>query len=768
MPPSWVGRRLTLVIGAAYWHTRVWIDGLFVGEHEGGYDPIVVDVPAAVAIRGSFVVTVRVWAPDDTDEFPHGKNTDHWYTRVAGVWQSVYLEAGGPVATRELAIDPDPCTGEVRVRIRLDGRDSHPVSVEVSSRDADGRLVGTDLGSVTDHVDGYEVEAVLRIDEVHPWSPAHPNLYDLRVRVRSSGHIDDVWSYFGFRSVGFDETDGRRLLHIDGEPCLVRGVMVQGYDRGGLYTLSDERMRSDLAAARELGFNLVRVHCKVEAPRFHYWADRIGMLLWCEVPNHLTPSAAAQARWEAAWIAMLERDRNHPSIVLWGMFIESWGLGRNQFGFGDAENWFAEDAEMQRWVTRMHEVGRRLDTTRPIIENSVSEFDHITIAEVNDFHLFPSGYAELPEAVTTAMADFVDHAFPGSQHNFARGHVQADQPLLASSCAGWSSVDGVETSWPMRVLLNALRREPKLAGFGWVQLYDIEWEYTGLLDYDRRHKAFGYAPTELTDEDVLVLDSPLTASVEVNETLAIRPVAACSSGRAIGAVRLRATWEGVGPDAGTILRPALEVEISEPISGQRITRLGEFALRVPDVPLAGELRLELTDSVGTPRLATRVAIEVRDVKHPGPGVALPLESWAAHGSEVARLVVNGRTQLLAARQLSIQLPEGAPTVLELEVALEVGPERQTIDGPRISPIGLRGAASDELLVVELRRDSSGVLSVVNGVARGAYGEVASIALPYERPGPDHTVVLEAAEDHARVVIFGSRLGRYPFSPRLLL
>lgn len=775
LPATWRGRGVSLVIGAAYWHTTVWVDDTRVGSHDGGYEPIVLDLTDAVGARERFSLTVRVWAPQDSHEYPHGKNTDEWYTRVAGIWQSVYLEACGPVAVRGLDVRPTAETGTVEVGVRFDpGHLPAGTLVEASSRDPEDREVARARVEIAEHVaDGAADEPAaaatlrLHIDRPRQWHPASPALYDLCVRVVADDGVDEVWSYFGFRDVSLDETaEGLRRLHLNGEPTLVRGVMSQGYDSEGIYTLSDQRLRADLEAARERGFNLVRMHCKVEAPRLHYWADLLGMMLWCEVPNHLTPSAVAKRRWERTWRGMLERDRNHPSVVLWGMFIESWGLGHNQFGWGDTQRWFSEDRPMQAWVTEMYELGRSLDPTRPIIENSVCEYDH-TVAEVNDFHLFPEGYAELPAKVDELVAAFVDNAYPGSPHNFADGYRQARQPLMATSCAGWWSVGGVETSWALRVMLNALRREPALAGFGWVQLYDVEWERTGLLDYGRNPKDFGFHPAELVGADVLVLDSPLTVSLAPGASTVVTTRAACASGQGGQGLRLRAVWEGTDEDGTAVSLVALDEPLPGTLPAHGVRELGSHAVTAPACAFAGWLRLEVVDGAATPRMRTVVSAEVVDHGDASP-LVVPLDQWSAgHGGAQGVTEVDGSPEMLVGDRLSVELPPGDEPVLMLELAVASGPQRQSATEVRRHPVSVSGAGTNTIQAAELRRDSAGALSQVNGAGLGAYGELTAIRVPPSAaPSTSRRLTLEAATPESQVVVFGRRLGRYPLAPTL--
>ena len=594
VPPGWHGQRIWLVVGAAYWHSRIWIDGTLAAAHDGGYDPFEADVTDLPADASDFWAVIRVWAPEDTDEYPHGKNTRHWYSRASGIWQTVFVEPRPATHVETLRVIPDLASGalDVRARVCAGSAGAATLRMEVTLR---GRAVAADEVRVELSPGVSSHGLVARLTSVpEAWSPETPVLYEVRVTVAPDGEPpDQVATTFGFRTIGFApiRDEGPRWLHLNGVPLYVRGVMSQGYHPDGLLTYPDEAtIVHDLAEARRLGFNLVRLHVKMEDPRVLAWADRLGILLWCEVPDILTPADAAKERWEKTWRAMIERDAGHPSIVLWCMFIESWGLGINQFGFGGAERRFADDPAMQAWVGAMYALGRSLDPTRPIIENSTSEADH-TVAEVNDIHLFPTGYGELQASAAATLDAYVANAYPGSRDNFAPGHVQDVQPLMVTSMAGWSSVDGVETSWPLLALVNEVRARESIAGYGWVQLYDVEWELTGLETYDRRQKAFGYEVARLNSDDVLVVRGPLARAVDRGATMAIEVALAHASGRVTGDVHAVAWLEGVDAAWRHVLTPTRSIGPTVCVDRLGVIPLGTVALTAPEAAFCGRIRI---------------------------------------------------------------------------------------------------------------------------------------------------------------------------------
>lgn len=787
VPPAWAGDRIWIVVGAAYWRARAWVDGAFAAEHEGGYDPFEIDVTDLVRQTGAFELVIRVDAPADTDEYPHGKNTRHWYSRASGIWQAVFVEPRPAVHVDRLRArtDLEAGTVDVDVVVRAPGPVTARLTVEVLRAD---RVVAAAEATIrlAAGVAWHHVQAL--VPSPDPWSPDSPALYAVRVTLATSaGRPDVAETAVGFRTIAFERLgpDGPRWLHLNGRPLYVRAVMSQGYHPDGILAYPDEAtIRRDLASAKELGFNMVRLHVKVEDPRVLAWADRLGILLWCEVPDFLTPSAAALARWEGAWRAMLERDAGHPSIVMWCMFIESWGLGINQFGFGGAQHRFAEDPAMQAWVTEMYALGRSLDPTRPIVENSVCEADH-TVAEVNDIHLFPSGYGELQATAGATLDAWLAGAYPGSADNFAPGHVQADQPLMVTSMAGWSSVGGVETSWPLRALVNEVRARERIAGYGWVQLYDVEWELTGLQTYDRRPKSLGYDPADVNAEDVLVVRGPLARLVPAGAVIAVDVALAHASGRRHGCLTLGAWLEGLDGSWQPVRTAPVELASAVAVDRYGVIPLGRVETPAPAAPFGGWLRIEAHDARG--RLVARTIVQVATSGPDGgrpraDALALPLERWRPdQGVDLDVVAVGGSRQRIAAARLACELPFDAAWASSAQESLLLIAEAAIRDDARRAPrdpedpaVGIRvlvdGRPVAEVPVPLERADSAGSLSIVHPEGMGRYGGPLRVDLgPLDATPPRrHTLLLEPAEPGPgrEVVLFGPLLGRAPLGPEL--
>jgi hypothetical protein len=525
---------------------------------------------------------------------------------------------------------------------------------------------------------------------------------------------------------------------------------------------------------------MVRLHVKVEDPRVLAWADRLGMLLWCEVPNFLTPSDDARRRWERTWRAMLQRDAGHPSIALWCMFIESWGLGTNQFGFGGAERAFADDPEAQAWVDAMYRLGRSLDVTRPIMENSVSEADH-TVAEVNDLHLFPVGYGELQGVARTTLDAWLEETRPGSSYNFAPGYVQGDQPLMVSSMAGWSSVDGVETSWPLRVLLNEVRARDRICGYGWVQLYDVEWELTGLLTYDRQPKALGFEASEVNAADALVVLGSLARVAQPGESIAFDVALANGCGHPHGGLSLQISADGIDGDWEPVAVPPRSMASAVMVSGSGVTVLGSIELTLPGGHFAGRVWLEVTDNRAVRVARTFVNLATAPVADiPRHGVTeLPLSGWRDESGQPHGVVlIRGRPERIDALALACDLPPDAvgaeiDGVVTLEAEAAVSIDRQATDTHPLEmrPIEVRidGVVVATALVPLLGADSTATLSIVHPEGLGTHGGrlTATLGTVGSLARRGHRVTLTPAGGNGeRIVLFGPHLGVVPVGPQL--
>ena len=491
--------RLLLHFGAVDYRAAVWVNGVQVASHEGGHTPFFADVTDALAGEGGEnVVVVRAEDPSKDVTIPRGKQ--YWkeesegifYTRTTGIWQTVWLEPVNRRRIEKLRLTPD---------------------VDAASIDFDVDIVGVEPGMSLRASITFEGEPVLedtiglwssRVERSLPllrrgaapetphlsewpgavlWSPEDPNIYDLRLELLGEAGrvLDAVESYFGMRKIEVKE--GKVLLN--GRPLYQRLVLDQGYFPEGILTApTDDDLRRDVELAKEMGFNGARKHQKVEDPRWLYWADTLGLLVWGEMANAYQYSLDYVRRISAEWQEAVERDYNHPCIVAWVPMNESWGVPD-----------LAHDPGQTEHLLSLYHLTRSLDGTRPVVSNDGWEHaltDLCTIHDYRDADALRESYETTESAA---------RATPARRPVYVSGHAYRGEPILITEFGG-IAFSGDEAGWGYSTvfdaeeflarygsLIEALSQSETVQGFCYTQLTDVEQEVNGLLTYDRRPKA---------------------------------------------------------------------------------------------------------------------------------------------------------------------------------------------------------------------------------------------------------------------------------------
>jgi hypothetical protein len=320
LPRDWRGQRILLHFQAVDYDTTVIVNGKTVSRHTGGYDAFSVDVTDALTTARDQELIVGVADPNDQGGQPIGKQRQPgdgiFYTPSSGIWQTVWME---PVAAARIdRLDVTPDLGSVTVNAVVGG----PVKQRVEAVAYDhGRPVGRVTGDANKPLK-------LKVDRPHLWSPDDPFLYDLRVKLVPSG--DEVGSYFGLRTISLGKTaDGKQRMLLNGKFVMQVGPLDQGFWPDGIYTApTDAALKFDLEQEKALGFNMVRKHIKVEPDRWYYYADKLGLMVWQDMPamkDDVEPSAASRVNFESEMKRMIDQHRSFPSIVSWVPFNEGWG-----------------------------------------------------------------------------------------------------------------------------------------------------------------------------------------------------------------------------------------------------------------------------------------------------------------------------------------------------------------------------------------------------------------------------------------------------------
>lgn len=516
VPKGWQGRDVLLHFGAVDYQTTVWVNGVEVGHNRGGHVPFSFDlVPYLRA--GENRLTLRVEDRQDPHQ-PRGKQsstgTPHGidYYCSTGIWQTVWMEPAPPMRIDDLEIRTDAETGTVALSVFL-----HAPAIGWVVR-AEVLAGGQVAASAESQCRGAVGRIRIEVPEAKLWSPETPHLYDLRVRMIRAGEVvDEIRSYVGIRSV--DTVGGR--FRLNGEPACLAMVLDQGYwPESHLAAPSDEALRADVEWCKRLGFNGARKHQKIEDPRWLYWCDRLGLMVWSEMPNAREWSPGAEELLLAEWERSVQRDRNHPCVVAWVPVNES-------MGFPDLrQDHPGQYAFLERMVAATHQ----LDGDRPVIDND--GWEHTDVTDILAIHDYSHSGAILAARYqeTLAGGPLPPRTWTGSRAIFARGSVYHGQPVMLTEVGGFLQLpdapedeldrmyriyDSFRTAAELEAkyaeLMEGLATLPFVAGFCYTQLTDIEQEINGLLTYDRRTKV---DPQKIAEANRLVIGARRTTGEE--------------------------------------------------------------------------------------------------------------------------------------------------------------------------------------------------------------------------------------------------------------
>ncbi len=522
----WHDRRVILTVGAADYFTDCWCNGVHVGRNEGGYIPFDFDITDALDTPAdgerTASIVMRVEDPIDNHEQPVGKQWG-WYSSVSGIWQTVFLEPRAAAFIERFEITTDVEDDEAGFQIHANGGTKCVVDVTAP----DGQRF-----SATFPVNDGIAAGTISVGAALLWDTINPQLYYVDFTLRNGGSDDIVRGYFGMRSISTqpsEDVSAPAALVLNGEAIYIRGALYQSYYPDGVYTAGDvQLLKDDIAYAKRFGFDLLRIHIKIDDPLLLYYADLFGILLLADFPNFGEggDTAVGRRRFEETMRGAIRRDFNHPSIIGWCLFNETWGFGGqaellqlinpNAPAINAPAEWTVpETAKFQNrqsfdWVDQMWLVAKSLDPTRLVEDMSVVKWEHLehyghTRTDLNSWHFYSSDYEQAKEHI----AQVVKETYAGSAFNYTSGFEQGSQPLINSEYGGVGALDGdIDISWSFKFLTNEFRRHGNLSAYIFTELHDVEWERNGFLNYDRTPKAFGYDPTVINQGDVLPMDAP--------------------------------------------------------------------------------------------------------------------------------------------------------------------------------------------------------------------------------------------------------------------
>jgi beta-galactosidase/beta-glucuronidase len=491
--------RTILHFGAIDYAARIWVNGQLVAEHEGGHTPIKADITAVMNADGN--QTVTVFAEDDPADLakPRGKQDwllephSIWYPRTTGIWQTVWVEQVGSTYIRGLRWTPVFETYEIGCEIFAQGDVQDDLFVEVKIWHGDQLLAD-------DHYKLLGGEATRKIALSDPgiddsrnellWSPEKPTLLDAEITLHRKGQVlDRVTSYTALRSVAIN----RDRFMLNGRAYPLKLVLDQGYWPESFLTApSDAALRRDVELAKAMGFNGVRKHQKIEDPRYLYWADRLGLLVWEEMPSAYRFSPKAITRMVKEWTEAIERDYSHPCIIVWVAFNESWGV----------PNLTLTQAHRNA-VEALYHLTRTLDATRPVIGNDGWEASATDILGIHDYDSDPEKL-QARYAVSDPVRTLFDQRRPGGRILTLDGFPHRGQPIVLTEFGGIAYDKGAaqtEPTWGYsrrqsdesfhdlyRRLLAVVNTTFMFSGFCYTQFTDTFQEANGLLCADRTPK----------------------------------------------------------------------------------------------------------------------------------------------------------------------------------------------------------------------------------------------------------------------------------------
>lgn len=494
-------RTVLLNFGAVDYKADVWLNGDYLGGHTGGYTPFKFDITNYLKPTDNRL-TIRVRDSIDP-RIPRGKQSffgfpfNILYTTVTGIWQSVYFETAGAAYIDAIKTDTDPDTGDVRIRCDVKGVDGE-YALKCEVKPPKGRKQTKTCKFVIKDGSSHKVPLELTINGYELWSPETPVLYsaNIALETKSGEKCDAIQTYFAFRKIEIDSGD----IKLNGEKFYQKLLLNQGYFPEGHYTPGNwDIFRTDIEQAKEMGFNGVRMHMKIENPKFLFYADLLGFVVWEEMPAAFLWSETMREGLRAQLQEAVARDHAHPCIITWLLFCESWGVN----------NLIISDAP-KNFVKEMVAIIKALDPTRPVVDNS--GFEHVE-TDILDIHHY-LGSAEKAREFYDRIKDSENMNFnalnlirrfnPADEpvSTYAPGSSYSGEPIIISEYGGFGfyKTEDKPLIENFREYTLDIANVDFIQGYCYTQQYDTEQERNGLLNFDRTPKVSIEEIREVNDE----------------------------------------------------------------------------------------------------------------------------------------------------------------------------------------------------------------------------------------------------------------------------
>ncbi len=625
IPAGWHGREIAIRFGAVNYFSEVRLNGRVLGSHEGGYLPFEFVIPEGMPAESALEVHVTLPSGDAEaypefpfGEIPHGKQS--WYGPLGGIWQSVQLVARDKRHVAHVAIDADVDSGKVTLTLRR-------------SAAAAGATIRATIAGVTGETSGDSLK--LKLSAPALWSPEHPNLHTAKIELLAGGKVVDATTHsFGFRKI--ETRDGK--FYLNGEPLYLRGALDQDYYPEGICTPpSIEFIEDQARKAKHLGLNLLRCHIKVADPRYYEVADRLGLLVWTEIPNVQYFSAAAGQRMRDTMAGIIERDGNHPSIITWTIINEDWGTR------------LIENADHRQWLKDTYDWLKAKDSRRLVVDNSACIPNFHVKTDIDDYHYYrsvPERRAEW-EKLTEEFAARPDWSWSP----FGDGEKRGDEPLVVSEFGVWGlphpdqvkNAAGEEPWWAetggnwgdgaayphgirnrfatyhldrvfgsfdafidkvqwyqfanLKYEIESMRAHAPIQGYVITEMTDVHWEANGLLDINRNPRAFHDRFAEINNDTVIVPQLNRHA-VYAGDSVPLK-LKLATGGKAVPA-GATLSWS-VGDASGTVDVPA--------IAALSVTDLGTVSIKLTGPSRVASIALSL-EAAGKPLSKNQIEVSV--------------------------------------------------------------------------------------------------------------------------------------------------------------
>jgi hypothetical protein len=674
VPVGFKNGRIFVRFGAVFHHTRAWLNDIPIGEHQGGFLPFAFDITEYV-VEGRNQLKLRVESPTDNPtlypdaplgEIPFGKQS--WYGPLSGIWQGVRIERRHRDHVARMRILPDLATGKVRATIFFHAPIEVATSLTVSVTGPDGQAgaAATEKLAPGDE----EVSLTVQVADVRAWSPEKPNLYQLGVALEQAGTaIDAKAEAFGFRTV---ETRNGRIW-LNGEPIFLRAALDQDYYPDSICTVPSVAFLEDqFRKAKELGLNCLRCHIKAADPRYYEVADRIGLLIWTELPNGGVSTERSRVRKERLLKGIVDRDGNHPSIIIWTIINENWGVD------------LVHDADHRAWLKRTFHWLKGYDPTRLVVDNSPLAPSFHVETDIADYHF----YAAYPDN-RRAWDAFVDELSSRASWLFSPegdAVIKGDEPLMCSEFGNWGlphpddlrDADGKEPWWfetghdwgegvmyahgienrfvdwsldrvfgdlrgfveaaqwqqyrALKYEIEVMRRRPALAGYVITEFTDAHWECNGLLDMRRNVRVFHHDFAAI-NADLIIIPRWERLTYWDGEPLRVDLTVSNGAGPLLEGCAVEAVIGG-----STVSRYPVQT-----LPSGIVADLGFIDIPLPVPKRSRRYRVEFLVRDGTDAVLARNHLDVSVHRRPSPEAFRIIAVWSGDEAMRERLATLGYT-----------------------------------------------------------------------------------------------------------------------------